>query len=195
MSNLYNQFIQHALNELKGWPSPTCVDFDAYLAPGVLPTPLYGGRVVHVNPAGQFTPGATARDMPIFLLQGSADFDVANDGGPPSILGWQTIAPSGKMSGLVAAGSYELESTEFDQTKTYLPGDILKSPTMIEATAGPLGVAVAGMLFKDKSYATGGGALAIGVDNICGHVSRASGLSEYKVPILAFWPIYMPVSG
>lgn len=186
-----NAYIRHALNELKGWPRDQAIDYVASLAPGTLPAPLWGGRVVHVNAAQQFEPGVTGGQMGIFLLNSSIQFDVTNDPSDPSILGWTPIAPTGAMSGLVAIGGYELETTEFDVTKTYAPNDSLKSPTAAECT-GALGVSVAGMLFKDKSYAAGGGPLVRYTDAICGIVSRSNTKSEYGVPILAFWPVYVP---
>jgi hypothetical protein len=43
----------------------------------------------------------------------------------------QAIAPTGKMSGLVATGGYEIASTEFDATRNYVPGDLLTAAASI----------------------------------------------------------------
>ena len=87
----------HCLDELKGWPDEAALDFDAHLSPNTKVDPLYGGRVVHVNSAGEFEPGISGTQMAIFLLQGSHELDVNNYGGNE----WTAIAPTGKMSGLV----------------------------------------------------------------------------------------------
>ena len=130
---------EHCLDELKGWPDESALDFDAHLAgpstttppyQGVDVDPVYGGACVHVGSDGMFRLGCGPTDMAIFLLQGSHELDVNNPGGN----NWTQIAPTGKMSGLVATGAYELETTEFDPTvvgpggNMIVPGQQLTSP-------------------------------------------------------------------
>ena len=95
---------EHALSHPKGWFEPSALDFVAKLSPEVSIV-AYGGRVVHVNPAGEFEMGISGQAMPIFLLQADVDFDVSNPGVTPGgQFMHQAIAPAGNMSGLVATG-------------------------------------------------------------------------------------------
>ncbi len=179
---------QHALDHLKGWPNPAAVDSVAKLSANVTVSPVYGGRVVHKNGSGEFELGAAGWQMPIFLIQGSASLDVANDGsGGSNPFGWTPIAPIGWMSGLVAVGAYELESTEVPTGMTYAYNDPLHSPTEAQCTTA----ANAGMLYKDRSFgAAGAQAFQVGVDNVCAIVSRPNHLNHHRVNVVSFWPVY-----
>jgi hypothetical protein len=190
---------EHCLDELKGWPDEAALDFDAFLSANVTVDPVYGGSVVHVNAAGEFELGLGPSNMGIFLLQGSHELDVQNPGGN----NWTAIAPTGKMSGLVAAGGFELETTEFFQgdptqnpTVHYTPGQQLTAPT--EAMF-PVGTGV------DRSFAGKLGATAFWTafpapgtavtnltNGICAVVSRADHINHHRVPVLSFWPVYVP---
>jgi hypothetical protein len=184
---------QHCLDELKGWPDEAALDFDAYLSSNVTVDPVYGGMVVHVNRdplGGKFELGIGPSDMGIFLLQGSHELDVNNAGGNQ----WYAIAPTGKMSGLVAAGGFELESTEFDQTASYLPGDQLTSPTEAMITTGTDKTA-AGRLFNKTNWpgaATAGTAVSSKALPVCAVVSRMNHINHHRVPVVSFWPVYIP---
>jgi hypothetical protein len=185
------QMFTHALDHLKGWPSPSAVDFVAKLSANVtVPDSAYGGRVVHLNNSKEFELGAKVTQMPIFLIQGSNEFDVANPGdGASSPHGWTAIAPAGWMSGLVAIGAYELETTEFKTDDTYNPNDILHSPTEDQVSTKT----DAGKLFRVKNWSGGGGgAFTVGTDLICGVVSRGKKLNHHRVSVLSFWPVYIP---
>lgn len=182
---------EHCLDELKGWPDESAVDFDAHLSPNVSVDPVYGGTVVHLNQQGQFELGAKGTHMGIFLLQGSHELDVSNPGG----VHWVAINPTGKMSGLVAIGGYELETTEFEQAPglDYFPNDVLHAPTEDQIT-GPNKV-MAGKLFKRNAWnGAPGTALQLGVNNVCAVVSRRNHINHNRVPVLTFWPVYQPGS-
>jgi hypothetical protein len=185
-----SQMFKHTLNPLKGWPSPTALDFTGKLHSDVTIDPLPAGRCVHVDSIEAvsygpgtsggtplFKTGVTDTQMGIFLFQGSADFDVANPGGTD----WYAIAPKGIMSGLVATGAYELETTEFDTNQTYLPNQPLRAiANDSDATAG-----------------TGGGCLTnqgvnVGTNAFVGVVSRGVYTNAYGQSALAFWPVYAP---
>lgn len=175
------QMFDHSLDALKGWPAPNALDFVAKLAASVTIDPFPAGRCVHYTADG-FKTGVILLEMPIFTLQGSADFDVANPGGN----NWTAIAPVGYISGLVATGGYELETTEFDTTQTYVANEHLKA---VDADT----VATAG---------TGGGNLtnqslgtlyhASNMEARVGVVSRGKRTNAYGKSVLAFWPIYLP---
>lgn len=171
---------EHGLDVPKGWFEPSALDKDAKLSADVAFT-LPAGRVVHLNAAGEFEPGIGATDMAIFALQASNDYDVSNPGTTASgLFMHQAIAPTGKMSGLVATGAYEIQSTEFDSSQTYAPGDLLTAPT-----GNTLGDAnTAGVLTN--------AAVAQYDDPVCGVVANGAFKNAHGVNVLDFWPVYLP---
>lgn len=182
---------EHALNHPKGWFEPSALDFSAKLAPAVT-IEAFGGRVVHVNANGEFETGIADTDMAIFLLQADTDFDVSNPGttGAGNFM-HQAIAPAGNMSGLVATGGYELESTEFDTTPdaAYAPNQLLTA--LVANTTQATG----GVLSNDRAGAGGSsGDVRQYAEPACGVVSRGQFTNEHGVSVLAFWPIYLPAS-
>lgn len=200
---------EHCLDELKGWPDESALDFDAYLAgpstttppfAGVDVDPVYGGACVHVNPQGEFILGVGPTDMAIFLLQGSHELDVNNPGGN----NWTQIAPTGKMSGLVATGAYELETTEFDPTVTgaggalIVPGQQLTSPQQTDITVAGGDLTQAGKLFSHVNWNSGppavpGGALVTRATHpIVAVCSRQTHINHHRVYVTSFWPVYLP---
>jgi hypothetical protein len=188
------QMFAHCLNYLKGWFEAAALDFAAKLSSTVDNTATpYGGRVLHLNSSGAFEMGAKGIQMPIFAHQGWLENDVANYGGAAtSPYGWQSIAPTGVQSGLVAKGAYELATTEFYQADgvAYAPNDLLKAPTEDQITGADK--SAAGMLFGRKYWPGGGNAtFTLGTDSFCGQVSRGIMPPEYnhRTPALALWPI------
>lgn len=177
----------HALDFLKGWPSQTALDTDAKLSSSVSATakPVYGGRVVHKNNADEFELGAKLNQMPIFLIQGSEDFDVSNQG-----TDWVAIAPTGVMSGLVATGGFELQSTEFNDV-AYNVNDFLHAPTEDQITGTDK--SAAGKLYNTLAWpGGGGGAVAFPTHNICGVVSKVPALNHHRRKVISFWTVFFP---
>ncbi len=182
---------EHCMTAVKGWFEPAALDFSAKLASAVT-LQAFGGRVVHVNDAGEFEMGVTTTKMPIFLLQADTDYDVSNPGTTGGgIFMHQAISPAGNMSGLVATGAYELETSEFDKTPTapYTPNQLLtaKNSNTVQATGG--------VVSNDRAGAGGStGRVRQYVDAACGVVSRGQFKNEHGVDVLAFWPIYLPAA-
>lgn len=178
------QMTAHTLEAPKGWPSPHAVDFTAKISANVTIDPVFAGRVVHVNSVGEFEMGlpnvSKAAHMAIFLWQNSDDPDVDNPGGDPATVKgvWVAVAPTGKITGLVAAGAYELESTEFDGAQTYLPGDALSA------------------IADNGNAVTGGRITNSGIvayeEPLCGVVSRGVFENSHAINALAFWPVWLP---
>ena len=98
------QMFDHTLDAIKGWFHMAALDYTAKLSSEVTVN-VYAGRCVHLNATGEFELGCKGSEMPIFLLQNSDDNDVSNSGGTT----WYPIGPTGVITGLVAAGSYELD--------------------------------------------------------------------------------------
>lgn len=175
---------EHGLDIAKGWFEPAALDFAAPLSANVTFV-VPRGRVVHVNNQGEFEMGVGETDMGIFLLNGSEDYDVSNPGTTPKgNFMHQAIAPKGVMSGLVAKGGYEIESTEFDDQQTYLANQLLTAP------ADNADEDVGGVLTNQGSG--GGGDVQQFVDPVCGVVSRGRFVNAHGVSVLAFWPEWLP---
>lgn len=173
------QMFDQMLDALKGWPAPHALDKSLDLAAGE--PDVVAGRVLSVNSNGKFQLGLECNAMPIFAWQKSTDFDVVGDdgnlvgsgGGDP--LGGEPIP---KLSGLVATGAYELQTTEFDAAETYAPNTPL--------TAGAPGAADAGTI-KPTSDGNFYG------ETVCGVVSDGVGASEnHGINLLNFWPVFVP---
>lgn len=179
------QMTDHTLEAPKGWPSTSAVDFTAKLSSNVTIDPVFAGRVVHINASGDYEMGLPAvigaAHMPIFLFQNSDDPDVNNPTATPAAGSWVPVTPTGQMMGLVAAGAYELESTEFEPVATagtYAPGDALSA-------IADNGNAVTGGRITRASITAYGNPL-------CGVVSRGVFVNSHKQNSLAFWPVWLP---
>lgn len=170
----------HTLEAPKGWPSPHAVDFQAKLSANVTQDVTYAGRVVHLNASGEYEMGISGSQMALFLFQNSDDPDVSNYGGDPStdVDVWVPIAPTGKIMALVAAGAYELASTEFKSADeaSLVPNRLLKANTSNSTSAG--GQLEAGAV----------------TDACCGVVSRGVQTNSHGKKEVFFWPIYHPVA-
>lgn len=192
MSQTISMYFTHALDFLKGWPSPSAVDYDLFKDSGELCSPVYGGRVVHVDPtSGKYKTGAVGTQMPIFLINGETDFDVQNVSAPAPN-GWTAISPTGKQSGLVAIGGYELQSTEYDPNGTFAPNAPLHSPVNAQITSGT-DYSMCGMLYAQRNWPGGNaGTITAYTDHICAIVSRLPGTNSNRVPVISFWPYFLP---
>jgi hypothetical protein len=179
-----SQMFDHTLDAVKGWFHEAALDYSAKLSSNVLKDPTEQGSVVHVNSSGEFELGIANTDMAIFLLNSSDDFDVANAGGDY----WTAVAPTGKMSGLVATGAYELQSSEFDGTPTYAPNDLLCSDD-VQTLAGDGGA----LDNRDDADAALNVPWATGTDQaICGVVSSGESTNSHGIAVISFWPVYLP---
>lgn len=184
------QMTAHTLEAPKGWPSPHAVDFRARVSANVDIDPFFAGRCVHLNGSGEYETGVPAGGagvghMAIFTFQNSDDPDVANPGGitgqesdEPG--GWMAVAPTGYLMGLVAAGAYELETTEFEPEgsigSAYAPGHTLRA---IQSDADAV---IGGRITKGIQY----------MHPIVGVVSRAVFQNSHGRNALPFWPVWLP---
>lgn len=163
------QMFDNGLDAPKGWPSPYAVDKAACLSADETGT-VVAGMVCSLDASAEFRLGLYASAMAIFVRQNAADFDVVSDDG--GMVGCTDALP--KLAGLVAAGAYELESTEFNTAGTFNPNTPLTSPVPAAANAGRLDVGV--------NY----------TDTICGVVSDGVVTNERSVDVLRFWPVWLP---
>lgn len=201
------QVFDHVLTPLKGWPSPTALDFDANISTNVnigsVGTPPNSGQCVHYTANG-FEMGANLTMMGMFLWPGGADFDVANQGVPAGIgLGgtttyvpaWVPVRPTGKLNALVCKGSYEFETTEYDTNQTYAVNDLLRAVTSnTDSNAGKLTNqdASGGVGFGTTSKCAWGDPTLTNWESVVGVVSRGTYTNANGISALAFWPVYLP---
>lgn len=174
---------EHGIDIKKGWFDMASLDYSAKLGAAVEFT-LPRGRVVHlehVDGKEVFLPGVRATDVAIFLLNGSADADVANDGMTRSgKFVQQAISPSGKLSGVVATGGYEIDSTEFDSNRSYVAGDLLTAPT--------------GTCYGERNTAgvLTNNSVVQYVNPVVGVVSSGKHVNHNGVSTVSFWSVWLP---
>lgn len=178
MANAPDLMFEHGLDVKKGWFDMASLDYSAKLSPSIS-FDVKRGRVVHVDASGNFVPGVSKTNVAIFLLNGSTDADVAN---PGTTAGGKfmhlAVAPTGKLSGLVATGGYEISTTEFDADQSYEPGDLLTATT----TATP--ASTDGVLTNDGVVQY--------VDPVVGVVSSGATTNHNGIQALSFWSVWLP---
>lgn len=190
------QMTAHSLEAKKGWPSPHAVDFSAKFATSGTNALIDGyvafaGSLVSLDSSGNFVFGLADAAMPMWLLQNSDDPDIENPGG--TLLtgasgtsgAWASVAPTGVITALPAAGAYELATTEFSGTG-YAPND----PLMPDAASNDGDHVQRG---KVDEYAWAAGHAASQPD-IVGIVSKAEANNSHGVSEVSFWPVYLPLS-
>ena len=187
------QSYQYHLNPVKGWPSPAAMDFVAKVSTSVL-YDLRAGQCVHLNSSGQYEPGCTGMQMPLFVFQGAAEYDVQN----VSTDQWVPVTPSGRIMALTAESAVELETTEFVPTFTYAPNDPLWSKTGNTANDEALTnyrptTSSSGVLRNDSTL--GSGLYGSDQKTVVGLVSRGVFTNYNKKSMLAFWPKFIPGKG
>jgi hypothetical protein len=166
----------HTCEARKGWMpgNMAALDKAAQLSANVTIAPVYAGRVVHLNPSGQFEMGCTGWQMAIFLFQNAYDPDVYQ----PSDDGSVAIFPDGTMNGFVATGGYELANSEFDNTQTYNYNDPLRGQ------ASNTNAAIGGVLTNQG--------IVNNTNAVCGVVSLPPAADSHGVNVIQFWPVWHP---
>lgn len=175
---------EHGIDAKKGWFDMASLDYAAKLAPAVT-FDVPRGRVVHVNADNEFEMGAHVTAPAIFLLNGELDFDVSNPGTTAGgLFMHRAIAPTGTMSGLVALGGYEIDSTEVDASQDYAPGELLTAgnSNTVLATGGVLTNVGTGAGSRVQQY----------VDPVVGIVSSGKHTNHNSVTTLSFWSAWLP---
>lgn len=172
----FDPMYSHFLNALKGWPNPHAIDFAAAIAAS---TTIQAGMGVALNSSGALKLGVVRNEMGLFALQGNDSFDVAA-GQTANITGYAQINPSGKINCLVACYGYELETTEFDTTQTYVPNQPLRAHTDGKLTNQSVTLAAQTNTPQTSSTAC------------CGIVSRGKYTNALGATVLGFWTVWYP---
>lgn len=161
------QMFDHSLNVIKGPSLMHRLDFRAAPAAG---ESIAAGSVCSINAAGALIAGCPGgaimnRPMPMFAIQNIDDFDANSDVGNIS---------GGVMSAIVATGGFEIETTEYDESGTYNPNDLL---TASSETAGDV---------KRLSESPYGGQM------VCGCVSEGVSTNADGKSVVRFWTMFLP---
>jgi len=189
------QMFEQALDPLKGWFHLSALDKSAKLSAVLLAaaTTVPAGRVAVLDDNGEFTLDRTAitnaaTAMPIFLWNGKDHPDVYNDGTSPTtdVVHWYAISPTGVMSGLVATGGYELQSTEYDTAQTYTPNQLL--------TADTDGVLSNQSAVQFTNWICGVCSWHVQADNQAAAPTGPEGTNAHGVGTLSFWTYFLPAS-
>lgn len=165
------QMFDRRLNPLKGWPSPYALDKAKEVGTAVEEQGIRAGMVIHIDAATQmFKRGLPGNQMPIFAWNDYVAFDtMGGDDGNISLHGNMK-----GLSGLVATGAYELQTTEFVTGQVYAPN----TPLTVQNAAG----ADQGKMMPGNFYA----------DVICGVVSDGQSTNAHGKSVVAFWSYFLP---
>lgn len=208
MSGQVAQMFEQALDALKGWFHLTALDksapLDADLLASATVTPA--GRCAGINNAGDFVIDVCLANaatftkywsaMPIFLWNGSDHPDVYNDGTSPvtGTVHWYGISPTGIMSGLVATGGYELQTTEFDDTQTYVANDLLSAMNQTDGdAAGDYGKLTNQNAAPGTDRIVGVASWHVQSDNQADAATSPVGTNAHGVTTLSFWSYFLPM--
>jgi hypothetical protein len=194
MPGQVSQMFERALDAVKGWFHLSALDKSAKLSSTLLGmTTVPAGRVAVLNDAGEFvlnrtTITNTGTAMPIFLWNGSDHSDVYNDGtsSVTDVVHWYGISPTGVMSGLVATGGYELQTTEFDSTQAYVANDLL--------TASTAGVLTNASAVQYTNWICGVASWHVNADNQTAAATSPVGTNAHGVSTLTFWTYFLPAA-
>ena len=173
------EMYRHELNPVKGWWDAHALDLAALAVFGVGKV-INKGAVMSLRSDGKLQLGLACNAMPIFAFNASFDFDAVPDAGGmvgPSNGGVALdVETEASMTGVVAIGGYELQSTEFDATydASYVPNQAL--------TAYVPGHAKAGQLKPGTQF----------TNTLCGVCSKGLSTSDAGIQVLQFWGVWIP---
>jgi len=159
------QDFTHLLVPKSGFDGMHDLQFKAPLEPGEV---FFRGALVSINAAGNVIAGLGAVDagaMPLWAINASNDLDVTSDAGNIS---------GGVVAMYPATGGYELVTTEFESTGTYVPNTPLVPDV---ATPG---------------FVVDGTIPIVAAESVVGVVSLGVTTEVYGQSALQFWPVYLP---
>ena len=192
MAGQVSQMFEQGLDAVKGWFHLAALDKSAKLNSTLLTgsTAVPAGRVAHLNASGEFVLGCENLEMPIFLWNGKDHPDVYNSGVSPttSTTHWTAISPTGVMSGLVATGGYELQTTEFE-TDTYAINDALTADNAVSTTDGKLAKRTSGTQVCGICSVHVGGEQGVSQGT-----ANPVGTNAHGVSTITFWPVFVPAA-
>ncbi len=156
------QNYDHLLVAVSGYNGMHDLQFKAGIALGQA---WFRGSLVSLATVSTFKAGCGNKEMPLWAINATADFDVASDVGNTA---------GGTVAALVATGGYELKTTEFVRTNQYAANDFLTAA---------LGVDLGKVTLAPTDWTT---------RLVCGVVSAGVETDTYNQQVLRFWPVFLP---
>ena len=165
------QMFDHRLNPIKGWPSPYALDKAKGVGQAAAEQGIKAGMVVHIDSVtGLFMRGLPGNQVPVFAWNDFLAFDAQGaDDGNISLYG-----NNKGISGLVALGSYELQTTEYVAALNY--------PANTPLTVCNTGGANQGKVEPGQFY----------VNTIVGVISDGESTNVQGVDVVTFWSYFLP---
>jgi hypothetical protein len=152
----------------------------------------YAGRVVTLNSNGEFRlgNGGNTVAMPLFLIKGveaPSVYDTGGTGWVPGHIG------DYRATALVASGGFEVQTTEFDDTKTYAPNDPLTADANGVVTKPTSGSVYANWIVGIASVHEGSQNYDPPYLNYGGTGAQPPvGYNVNRKKVLTFWSVYLP---
>lgn len=150
---------------------------------------LVSGRCVTLNSVGEFVPGngGSNRSMPMFLMLGTNMPSVWNTGTFAGVTRWMPVAGTGEGAvAMVATGGFEIQTTEFDKSRTY-------------AVNEPLTATSTGVLTNNATWGT---SWIVGICSVHEHAENIRpvhtagqpprGITASGRETLTFWSYFYP---
>jgi hypothetical protein len=156
------QNYDHLLVAVSGYNGMHDLQYKAGIASGQA---WFRGSLVSLATVDTLKAGCGDKEMPLWAINATADYDVASDVGNTA---------GGIVATLVATGGYELKTTEFVSTETYAANDFL---------APALGANLGKVTLAPADWTT---------RLVCGVVSAGVETDTYGQAVLRFWPVFLP---
>jgi len=194
----------HMLQTIKGWSLLTVLDKTAPIASvsATRASNWVAGRVGYITGNGTIdlltaSIAGSSRPMPLYLWQGATDLDVLASGAVGSSTYWQNAVPAGFITGLVATGGYELQTTEFDAGGNYTPNTPLSVMADTDGDYSRAGK-LTPTAFNTNNYVCGIASLhcqwLYNAPHNIDRPTKATGTNANGVNTLTFWTYYLPKS-
>ena len=156
------QNYDHLLVAVSGYNGMHDLQFKASVGTGQA---WFRGSLISLQSVTEFKAGCGDKDMPLWAINATADFDVASDVGNMA---------GGTVAALVATGGYELKTTEYVTTNQYAANDFLTAA---------LGLDNGKVTLSPYDWTT---------RLVCGVVSAGVESDVYNQSVLRFWPVFLP---
>jgi len=202
MARLIVQAYDHALNVVRGWNPPTHLQKVAPVDSALLQTisSWPAGRVGFVSGSGGnagtitlATPtNVSGNPMPLYLLQGGQSYDVSDTGvNAAGNIVQVNASPGGMITGLVATGGFELQTTEYYTSGTYAPN----TPLTVRLDSDNVGGLITNGAFY-TNWVCGIASLHWGYDyQALGpgqYPTSPVGVNAMRRNVLTFWSYFLP---
>lgn len=177
---------EHTMDVVAGYDTTPGerLDFVANLSANVTIVP-YEGRISHLNSLGEWEMGCVAKKVPCVLMKPSVPYGNITTLSPY----WQAIGKF-PLAALPVTGGYQIQTTEYDDNKTYGVGDWLTAASANDnqTTGGVVTNTVPGNSTALTAPWVSGGT----TKTICGQVCGTPVTLKNKNKVLNYWTLFFP---